>query len=39
VFQLGRKYADAFGLTARGPDGKPLTVTDGSTPRRWARQW
>jgi TIR domain len=30
VFQLGRKYADAFGLTARGPDGKPLTVTMGS---------
>ena len=30
VFQLGRKYADAFGLTALGPDGKPVTVTMGS---------
>ena len=30
VFQLGRKYAEAFGLTALGPDGKPLTVTMGS---------
>jgi prolyl-tRNA synthetase len=30
VFQLGRKYADAFGLTALGPDGKPTTVTMGS---------
>ena len=30
VFQLGRKYAGAFGLTALGPDGKPLTVTMGS---------
>ena len=30
VFQLGRKYAEAFGLTALGPDGKPATVTMGS---------
>jgi prolyl-tRNA synthetase len=30
VFQLGRKYAAAFGLTALGPDGKPVTVTMGS---------
>jgi prolyl-tRNA synthetase len=30
VFQLGRKYAEAFGLTALGPDGKPVTVTMGS---------
>ncbi|MGI8759789.1 MAG: proline--tRNA ligase [Jatrophihabitantaceae bacterium] len=30
VFQLGRKFADAFGLTALGPDGKPVTVTMGS---------
>ena len=30
VFQLGRKYAEAFGLTALGPDGKPTTVTMGS---------
>ena len=30
VFQLGRKYADAFGLTALGPDGKQVTVTMGS---------
>ena len=30
VFQLGRKYAETFGLTALGPDGKPLTVTMGS---------
>ncbi|HLY32989.1 MAG TPA: proline--tRNA ligase [Jatrophihabitantaceae bacterium] len=30
VFQLGRKYADTFGLTALGPDGKPVTVTMGS---------
>jgi prolyl-tRNA synthetase len=30
VFQLGRKYADAFGLTALGPDGKPVTITMGS---------
>jgi prolyl-tRNA synthetase len=30
VFQLGRKYAETFGLTALGPDGKPVTVTMGS---------
>jgi prolyl-tRNA synthetase len=30
VFQLGRKYANVFGLTALGPDGKPVTVTMGS---------
>ncbi len=30
VFQLGRKFADAFGLTALGPDGKPAVVTMGS---------
>jgi prolyl-tRNA synthetase len=30
VFQLGRKYAQTFGLTALGADGKPTTVTMGS---------
>lgn len=30
VFQLGRKYAQAFGLEVAGPDGRPLTVTMGS---------
>jgi prolyl-tRNA synthetase len=30
VFQLGEKYAKTFGLTALGPDGKPVTVTMGS---------
>jgi prolyl-tRNA synthetase len=30
IFQLGRKYADALGLTALGADGKPVTVTMGS---------
>ena len=30
VFQLGRKYAEAFGLQASGPDGRPVTVTMGS---------
>ncbi len=30
VFQLGRKYAQTFGLTALGPDGKPVTITMGS---------
>ncbi len=30
VFQLGRKYANTFGLTALGQDGKPVTVTMGS---------
>jgi prolyl-tRNA synthetase len=30
IFQLGRKYADALGLTAAGEDGRPVTVTMGS---------
>jgi prolyl-tRNA synthetase len=30
VFQLGRKYANTFGLTALGADGKPVTITMGS---------
>jgi len=30
VFQLGRKYAETFGLTALGPEGKPVTITMGS---------
>jgi prolyl-tRNA synthetase len=30
VFQLGRKYADAFGLDVLGQDGKPVRVTMGS---------
>jgi prolyl-tRNA synthetase len=30
VFQLGRKYADAVGLDALGPDGKPARITMGS---------
>lgn len=30
VFQLGRKYADAFQLDALGPDGKPIRITMGS---------
>ena len=30
IFQLGRKYADAFGLDAQGPDGKPIRITMGS---------
>ena len=30
VFALGRKYADTFGLTALGADGKPVTITMGS---------
>jgi prolyl-tRNA synthetase len=30
VFQLGRKYADVFGLDVAGPDGKPIRVTMGS---------
>jgi prolyl-tRNA synthetase len=30
VFQLGRKYAEVFGLTALGPHGKSVTVTMGS---------
>jgi prolyl-tRNA synthetase len=30
IFQLGRKYADAFGLDVPGPDGAPVRVTMGS---------
>ena len=30
VFALGRKYAETFGLTALGPEGKPVTITMGS---------
>jgi prolyl-tRNA synthetase len=30
VFQLGRKYADAFSLDVLGPDSKPVRVTMGS---------
>jgi prolyl-tRNA synthetase len=30
IFQLGRKYADAFSLDVLGPDGKPSRVTMGS---------
>ena len=30
IFQLGRKYTDAFQLDALGPDGKPVRVTMGS---------
>jgi prolyl-tRNA synthetase len=30
IFQLGRKYTDAFQLDALGPDGKPIRVTMGS---------
>jgi prolyl-tRNA synthetase len=30
VFQLGRKYADAFGLDVPGPDGTPVRLTMGS---------
>src|ERR687893_710110 len=30
IFQLGRKYADAFALDALGPDGKPVRITMGS---------
>jgi prolyl-tRNA synthetase len=30
VFQLGRKFAEAFGLTALDQNGKPVTVTMGS---------
>src|SRR5436305_496607 len=30
IFQLGRRYADVFGLDAAGPDGKPVRVTMGS---------
>ncbi|MGB6162602.1 MAG: proline--tRNA ligase [Pseudonocardiaceae bacterium] len=30
IFQLGRKYTDAFGVDALGPDGKPIRITMGS---------
>ena len=30
IFQLGRKYTDAFGVDALGPDGKPVRITMGS---------
>ncbi len=30
IFQLGRKYADAFEFDVLGPDGKPVRVTMGS---------
>jgi prolyl-tRNA synthetase len=30
IFQLGRKYADAFALDAVGQDGRPIRVTMGS---------
>ncbi len=30
IFQLGRKYADAFALDAQGADGKPVRITMGS---------
>jgi prolyl-tRNA synthetase len=30
VFQLGKKYADAFGLDAQGPDGEAIRITMGS---------
>jgi prolyl-tRNA synthetase len=30
IFQLGRKYTDAFGFDVLGPDGKPKRVTMGS---------
>jgi prolyl-tRNA synthetase len=30
IFQLGRKYTDAFALDALGPDAKPIRITMGS---------
>jgi len=30
IFQLGRKYADAFGLDAQGADGESIRITMGS---------
>ncbi|MDQ4115858.1 MAG: proline--tRNA ligase, partial [Actinomycetota bacterium] len=30
IFQLGRKYTDAFSLDALGPDSKPIRITMGS---------
>jgi prolyl-tRNA synthetase len=29
IFELGRRYSDAFGLAALGPDGKPVPITMG----------
>jgi prolyl-tRNA synthetase len=29
IFQLGRRFADVFGLDALGPDGKPVRITMG----------
>lgn len=29
IFRLGRRYADAFGLAALGPDGQPIRITMG----------
>ncbi|MBX6751156.1 MAG: proline--tRNA ligase, partial [Micromonosporaceae bacterium] len=30
IFMLGRRFSDAFGLDALGPDGKPIRITMGS---------
>jgi len=30
IFQLGRRFADVFGLDALGPDGRPIRITMGS---------
>src|SRR6185369_11269947 len=30
IFMLGRRFADAFGLDALGPDSKPIRITMGS---------
>jgi prolyl-tRNA synthetase len=30
IFQLGRRYADVFGLDALGPDSRPIRITMGS---------
>ena len=30
IFQLGRRFADAFGLDALGPDSRPIRITMGS---------
>ncbi len=30
IFQLGRRFADTFGLDALGPDSKPIRITMGS---------
>ena len=29
IFQLGRRFTDAFGVDALGPDGKPIRLTMG----------